>query len=176
MSRIIAGRLGGRVIETPAGHKTHPMSEKMRGAIFNVLGDITDLDVLDAYAGSGAVGIEALSRGAKFVYFVEKDKKATNVIETNIEELGLGDVTKVTRANISSWLENNQDRTFDVIIADPPYDKVNNEVISKIASVLNEDGVLVLSLPPKHKFKVEGIKVIKQKAYGDSKLVFLKRV
>ncbi|MDQ3159268.1 MAG: 16S rRNA (guanine(966)-N(2))-methyltransferase RsmD [bacterium] len=175
MIRIISGKFGSRSIETPHGNKTHPMSEKMRGAIFNALGDISDLDVLDAYAGSGAVGIEALSRGAKFVYFVEKDRVGANTTKKNIETLGIKDEVKLTQANISSWLETNQDRTFDVIIADPPYDKVNVNVFEKLAEILTENGTLVLSLPPGQSEEVEGLKIVKSKSYGDSKIVFLKR-
>ncbi|MCA9328933.1 RsmD family RNA methyltransferase, partial [Candidatus Saccharibacteria bacterium] len=74
--RVIAGEFKSRILKDPTGNRTHPMAEKVRGALFNSLGDITGLDVLDAFAGTGAVGIEALSRGAKRVWSVELDNDA----------------------------------------------------------------------------------------------------
>lgn len=175
--RIIAGYLGGRNIFPPAGHRTHPMSEKMRGAIFGSLGNVEDLLVLDAYAGSGAIAIEAISRGAKFAYAIDNDKKAVECINKNIAVLGIENNLKVTRANITSWIGNNKDKRFDIVVADPPYDKLNIEALQKASSLLAADGLLVLSWPggvvaPELKL----MRQIKSKSYGDSSLHYYKRI
>src|SRR6185312_1690039 len=101
--RVVAGALGGRVFDSPDGHRTHPMSERVRGGLFNALGDIENLTVLDAFAGSGALGFEAISRGAASVLAVEIDKRAQDAISRNIRTLGLAKQMKLVRANCSSW-------------------------------------------------------------------------
>ena len=118
--RVIAGRLGGRVFESPRGHRTHPMSEKARGAIFNALGDVEGLTFLDAYAGSGAVAIEAISRGATSALAIDVDIDAVKAISANVEALGRLDSMTVLRKNISGWARNNQAEQFDIVVADPP--------------------------------------------------------
>jgi len=87
--RIIAGRLGGRLFDSPHSHKTHPMSDKARGALFNILGDISGMSVLDPFAGTGAISFEAVSRGAAGAVAIELDKQAQKVITANIASLGL---------------------------------------------------------------------------------------
>ncbi|MFO0882462.1 MAG: RsmD family RNA methyltransferase [Candidatus Saccharimonadales bacterium] len=94
--RIIAGTLRGRNFDSPHSHKTHPMSEKMRGALFNVLGDITDLTIFDAYGGSGAVAFEAVSRGAKKALITEVDVTVAKVITGNIKKLGLDEKVPIS--------------------------------------------------------------------------------
>src|SRR3982751_244511 len=101
--RIIAGELKGREFRSPHGHKTHPMSDKVRGALFNVLGDIEGLTFLDAFAGSGALAFEAASRGAKSVVAVDNDSSAHKIIGQNIKDLRLEKIVKVTRANTGGW-------------------------------------------------------------------------
>src|SRR3954451_4433743 len=118
--RIIAGHLKGRLIQTPHGHKTHPMSDKMRGALFNVLGDIEGLTFLDAFAGSGALVFEAASRGAKSVTAIDRDTSAHKVLEQNAKDLGLKSV-KVVRANTGGWSIHNAEKSFDILLLDPPY-------------------------------------------------------
>src|SRR5438445_6894886 len=102
--RIIAGRLGGRQFASPRGHRTHPMSDKMRGALFNALGDLSGLTVLDAFAGSGALAFEAVSRGAQHVVAIDVDKSAQRTIAKNITALGLADRVKLVRASAGAWL------------------------------------------------------------------------
>src|SRR3954465_12488188 len=96
--RIIAGQLKGQQFQAPHGHKTHPMSDKVRGALFNVLGDIEGLTFLDAFAGSGALAFEAASRGAKAVTAIDRDSSAHKILEQNAKELGLKSV-KIIKAN-----------------------------------------------------------------------------
>src|SRR5258708_5562120 len=109
--RIIAGNLKGRVFGSPHGHRTHPMSENIRGALFNALGELGGLNVLDAFAGSGALGFEALSRGAKSAVLVEADRLAQKTIAENIQTLGLETRAKLVKASASAWLSTT-DETF----------------------------------------------------------------
>src|ERR1700756_1715958 len=102
--RIIAGRLGGRRFASPRGHRTHPMSDKMRGALFNSLGELAGLSVLDAFAGSGALAFEAVSRGAKGAVAIDLDRSAQQAIAANITALGLQDQVKLVRASAGAWL------------------------------------------------------------------------
>src|SRR3990167_9930034 len=120
--RIIAGKLGGRQFQPPSGHKVHPMSDKMRGALFNILGDVLGLTVLDAFTGSGALSFEAISRGASKVTAIDKDKTAHFQVQKNIKDLQLEDEIKAIRANANSWSDNNLDAEFDLVLLDPPYD------------------------------------------------------
>lgn len=175
--RIIAGRLGGRSFESPHGHRTHPMSEKIRGAIFNALGDIQDLRVLDAYAGSGALGLEALSHGAAKVVAVEHDKAAYETIQRNAQVLGLMNAMKAYRMNIRIWISQHASYRFDVIFADPPYDDVKPEVLADVATLLADGGILVLSLPPAidHVALPDGVDLVSHKSYNDAHLWFYKR-
>ncbi len=170
--RIVAGTLGGRTFDSPHGHRTHPMGEKIRGALFNVLGDITGLTVLDAFAGTGAVGFEAISRGAASVVAIENDKKAFQTITSNIKELGLNNKVKVEFSNVSSWLQRNSDARFDIISADPPYNDVKPVVIASLVSVLKPTGTLVVSLPPDVPAIEIPLKLVKSKEYGDARLYF----
>src|SRR3954471_4420017 len=98
--RIIAGNLKGREFKSPHGHRTHPMSDKMRGALFNVLGDIEGLTFLDAYAGSGALAFEAISRGAKDVVAVDKESAAQKTMSANVKDLKLDKKVKLVKANV----------------------------------------------------------------------------
>src|SRR5665213_172068 len=99
--RIIAGSLGGRSFTSPRSNRTHPMSDKARGGLFNALGDIDDLTILDAFAGSGALSFEAISRGAASAVAVDIDKNAYQSIQENIVSLNLKDKVKAIRANVS---------------------------------------------------------------------------
>ena len=120
--RIIAGKYGGRIIDAPDRRSTHAMSERARNAIFNSLGDsIERAVVLDAFAGSGSIGIEALSRGAESAIFVEKDRIAASIILKNLTMIRATNVSKVIKAPVASWTTNTKEKQFDIIFADPPY-------------------------------------------------------
>ena len=176
--RIISGTLKGRVIEAPKGHKTHPMSEKIRGAVFNALGDLSGLSVLDAFAGSAALSIEATSHGADHAIAIEIDKKAHAVAMQNIADCGVSEYIKCIRANVSSWSDNNSNATFDVVILDPPYDKFNNTLINKLINKhVVGNGMIVLSKPPKIPFELPSdCKLVQSKNYGDAELLFMRKV
>lgn len=175
--RVIAGYLGGRQFSSPHGHRTHPMSDKARGAIFGVLGDIKGLTALDAFAGSGALAIEAISRGAQTAVAIEVDKGAHSVIKANIKELNIEDRVKAVRAFAGAWSTRNQAQTFDLIFLDPPYDTIPYRDLKHMPRHLNPGGILVLSWPGKMEaLKFDGLEVIQSKLYGDAQLVFYRRL
>lgn len=174
--RIIAGRLGGRTFASPRTHRTHPMSEKARGAIFNALGNISGLTVLDTYAGSGALAIEAISRGAKHVVAIDVDVEAVKSMAKAVKELGLDEEVQVLRKNISGWSRNNQHRQYGIVLVDPPYDDIRPDVIERLAVHVAQDGVLVLSWPGSEPVReLAGLTIASQKSYGDIQLVFYRK-
>lgn len=174
--RIIAGTLGGRIISTPHGHRTHPMGERARGGLFNTLGDIQGLSILDAFAGSGAIGFEAISRGARRVTLIDKDKNAFMTMQANQQELELQAETKITQAGITAWLKNNPSVEFDIVVADPPYDDLQHHVLERLAVPVKRGGLLVLSWPGDLKLPVfSDLEIVSQKSYGDIQLAFYRK-
>jgi 16S rRNA (guanine966-N2)-methyltransferase len=175
--RIIAGYLGGREYKTPRGHKTHPMSEKAKGALFNVLGDIEGLTFLDAFAGSGALALEAVSRGAASVAAIEKDGPAHSVIDDNVKDLKVGDKIKVSRANAGGWSIHNMEKRFDIVLLDPPYDHLQLDLLQTlIKRHVKKGGLAVLSFPGTEAIPdFDGVEVAADKNYGDIQLVFYRK-
>lgn len=174
--RIIAGELGGRIFDSPDTGNTHPMGEKPRGAIFNALGDIEGLTVLDAYAGSGALGFEAISRGAKSVVAVELDKQAYKTIVDNIFKLGLEDKVHATISTMRAWSNKNQNLLVDIAICDPPYDAVLALEIERLTKHVKKHGILVLSWPSKLEAPVmPGCEILSEKEYAGARIVFYRK-
>ena len=121
--RVVAGEARGRPIIAPEGNRTRPTSDRVRESIFNMLFSLNatdDSQILDLYAGCGALGIEALSRGAAHCIFVEQDRRAVECIRNNLETLGYDDRATVIQADVLDWVEQNSS-SFDVVLADPPY-------------------------------------------------------
>ena len=176
--RVIAGKLKGREIKSPGGHKTHPMSDKVRGALFNVLGDIEDLSFLDIFAGSGALSIEAISRGAKSAIAIDVDRVAYSAIDRNIQELGLGEQVKAVRAHASGWSARNTEQKFDVLLFDPPYDDLQINLVERLIKLhLKPRALAVLSFPGNYKpEKLSGTEIEHVKKYGDAQLVFYRKI
>ncbi len=174
--RVIAGVLGGRQFDSPGTPKTHPMSDKMRGALFNTLGDVEGLRLLDAFGGTGALGFEALSRGADKVVVIEVDRPAHRIIQRNIERLGLKLQAHSINASANAWLATNKTDTFDIVLCDPPYNDLQQDLLTRLAERVAPNGMYVLSYPG-HKTPPEfpDFNILKQKAYGDSQLIFYKR-
>lgn len=177
--RIIAGRLGGRNFESPHGHRTHPMSEKIRGAIFNALGDIEDLTVLDAFAGTGALALEAISRGAKSGVAIDLDTAAHRIIGENIRSLRVSEQVSAVRASAVSWSRRHQTDKFDIVFLDPPYDNVEPKMLIRIAlQHTDTNGIVVISLPPPERFEIPNEQFMKltNKVYGDAKVSIYRRL
>lgn len=173
--RLISGKFGGRFIDAPVTSRTHPMGERIRGALFNILGDLTGMSVLDAFAGTGSLGFEALSRGASSVVFVERDRVAQKVLRANVDLLGVGSRAHVIAAPVAAWDESSAGAKFDLIFADPPYHDLQPASVSRLARHLGSDGVLVLSHPGKAQPPaIDGLKLIDQRSYGDAALALYK--
>ncbi|MEM1029018.1 MAG: RsmD family RNA methyltransferase [Myxococcota bacterium] len=121
--RIIAGALGGRRIEGPRGRTTRPTRERVREALFSALGDLSGVRVVDLFAGSGALGLEALSRGAAHAVFIEKDRRAMSVIRANVAALGLQDRTTLRLADVYRGPVGRSGASVsaDLWLVDPPY-------------------------------------------------------
>lgn len=175
--RIIAGSLGGRIFESPRGHTTHPMSDKVRGGLFNALGDISGLTVLDAFAGSGALSFEALSRGAGYAIAIDNDTAAQRAITDNIKSLGLQDDMKLIRSGAGGWLNTSiAGKTFDLVLCDPPYQDLQLSLLKRLSDKVARGGLLVLSWPGNMEApEFVGLEILQQKSYGDAQLIFYRR-
>lgn len=175
--RIISGEFGGRRIEAPSNSHTHPMSERIRNALFNSIGDeISGKRVLDAFAGTGSVGIEALSRGAEHVVFVEKDRIAQKSIENNLNLLGAKERTALVSSTVASWLSSADIELFDIIFADPPYNDTQFSTVEKLLGLLKHNGLMVLSHPGRSETPTRpGVVVVDNRSYGSAVLTFYRR-
>jgi 16S rRNA (guanine966-N2)-methyltransferase len=175
--RIIAGKFGGRSIQAPEGKVTHPMSERVRGSLFNIIGDeIKGAKILDAFAGSGSLGLEALSRGAVHATFIERDRVANGILTQNIATLDAKSQTDVLQMNLRSWINKNQDKLFDVIFTDPPYNDMQFSTVSRLTELLSPNGLMVLSYPGRGEVPPEiGIVVVDNRSYGTAALAFYRK-
>jgi len=143
--RIISGLYGGRIIDAPDRRSTHAMSERARNALFNsIASELEGARVLDAFAGSGSLGIEALSRGASYTVFIEKDRIAAKIIQKNLDLLKIQD-GKVIKTTVSNWLETSDEELFDVILADPPYHDPQFSTVTRLFGLLKPGALMVLS-------------------------------
>ena len=136
MTRIIAGSAGGRLLRTPPGAGTRPTSDRVREALFSALearGAVAGARVLDLYAGSGALGLEALSRGASGAVLVEGDRRVAAVIRANVEAIGLRDRAMVRAATVESVLRVEPDAAYDLVLIDPPYAVAEDALASVLA-------------------------------------------
>jgi 16S rRNA (guanine966-N2)-methyltransferase len=172
--KILAGEFGGRTITRPKTSSVRPMSDKVRAALFNILGDVRELRVLDIYAGSGAVGLEAVSRGAAEVVLVEGSRSVAVHINKTIKDLGVASAqTIIEKAEV--WVKR-ADGEFDLIVADPPYEKIEAATLDAIAAHLDQEGTFVVShssriAPP----ALESVSLVDSRTYGDSALSFYKK-
>ena len=175
--RIIAGSLKGRNYDAPRGHHTHPMGDKVKGALFNTLGDIEGLTVLDAFAGSGALSFEAISRGASHATAIDVDKEAYETMQANCQKLGVKDQVMVLRKNVKGWTRNNQHKQFDIVLADPPYDEIDPTVLQKLIQQVVTGGVYVLSWPSSEPIReFDGLELLTSKKHAGAQLVFYRRL
>jgi 16S rRNA (guanine966-N2)-methyltransferase len=175
--RVISGKYGGRILDAPGRNTTHAMSERIRNAMFNTIGsEIEDARVLDAFAGSGSIGIEALSRGASFVTFVERDRVAAKIIAKNCEMLGADEESEVIKTTVNNWLESANPELYDVIFADPPYHDEQFSTVKKLFGLLKPNGLMVLSHTGKGETSVQnGIVVVDNRSYGNARLTYFRK-
>ena len=175
--RLISGEFGGRILDAPSGRRMHPMGERIRNALFNIIGsEVKDASVLDAFSGTGAVGLEALSRGAKHVTFVERDKLLQKILAGNIERLGADDKTTLIRASVASWIDTSEQNQYDIILVDPPYNDTQFSTVSKLFDLLKPSALMVLSHPGKGEVPTKtGVVVVDNRSYGNADLTFYRR-
>jgi len=176
--RIISGIFGGRMIGSPGSELTHPMSERVRGSMFNIIGDeIDDAVVLDVFAGTGSLGFESISRGAKHVDFVERDRIASRILAENIKTLGVGSQVNSTQIGLGTWINKNQDKIYDIIFADPPYNDLQLSTVRRLGGLLKPNGLMVLSYPGSGEVPPvdNGVVVVDNRSYGTAALAFYRR-
>lgn len=171
--KVSTGYLKGHHFKSPPGFATHPISERVKMALFNMLGDINGLTVFDPFGGSGAISIEAISLGAKSSVCLDRDFKAFKTIQQNVKDLGLEDKIKVTQANAAVWSEKNLDKQFDLVICEPPFNDLQPKVVDKMVKHLKQKGLMVLSHPGSGSAPtVNGVVVVDNRLYGDAALAF----
>ena len=175
--RIIAGEFGGRLIDAPDGRITHPMGDRVRMALFNIIGqEIENARVLDVFAGTGALGLEAISRGAREAVFVERDRVAQRILMQNISSLGVAGITEVAKAPLASWLNSARDiGKFDIIFADPPYHDEQFSTVLKLFGLLKPGALMVLSHSGRREVPQQTkVVVVDNRSYASAHLTFFR--
>jgi 16S rRNA (guanine966-N2)-methyltransferase len=182
--RIVAGKFKGHGLAAPKDQTTRPTSDRVREALFNILEhgvegfELEEARVLDLFAGTGALGFEALSRGAKYCLFIENAVAARGIIRTNVEALHLTGITKIWRRDVTSLGPAGKIDAFDLIFADPPYGKrLGESALREVhdngwikpggIAVLEESGDAVFDIP-------QGYEEIDRRSYGDTQVVILR--
>ena len=171
--RVVAGRLGGRRLRAPRGRDTRPTSDRVREALFSMLGPLEGARVLDLFAGSGALAIEALSRGAANAVIVERDGRAVDVIRGNLDALGLGeDDARVVHGPARAALRDASARgdAYDLVLLDPPYrdaPALGRELSQALPAVLAPDARVVAESDRRAPLQLE-LPVTRERRYGDT--------
>lgn len=184
MIRVVAGSAGGRRLVVPTGSSTRPTSDRVREAMFStlttLLGGWDDASVLDLYAGSGALGIEALSRGAHRCVFVENDRRAVDAIERNLAGTGL-DGGSVVRSDVARVVAELAEAPFDLVLLDPPYSLAAPDLVAVLSSLAGNrwlalDAVLAVersSREPAPSWP-SGTSLLRERRYGETRLWYLR--
>lgn len=183
MTRIIAGKFGGRTLATPKGEDTRPTTDRVREAIFSRVESLMDLAgvrVLDLYAGSGALGLEAVSRGAGFVVLVEADRRTARVVDANVDTLGVRDRARVHAEKVARVLDREVvGEPFDLVLLDPPYPLGESELTATLSLLvsrgwLSDDALVVVersARSPEPDWP-EGLTAIRSRGYGETTVHF----
>lgn len=181
--RISGGMLRGRRLKTLKRSYLRPTSEKVRQAVFNIIGGyIKGMNVLDLYAGSGAFGFEALSRGARTVDFVEKDKVLCETIRENVKTLGVDNSVCIVRLDVDSAIQrySSMGKVFSLIFADPPYQSGEVEKLIELIDknkILNKDSIVVIEHSKRERPSERSslLKMIDSRQYGDTVISIYRR-
>lgn len=179
MTRIIAGSLGGRRLAAPKGARTRPTTDRVREAVFSRIESLMDLGevrVLDLYAGSGALGLEAVSRGAGSVVLVEADRRTAGVIEANVDGLGLRGRARVCAENVDRLLERGPGgEPFDLVLLDPPYPLGEEELTATLCLLVQKgwlapDALVVVERSARSPEPAwpPGLELIRSRSYGET--------
>jgi 16S rRNA (guanine966-N2)-methyltransferase len=178
--RVIAGRLGGRVLKAPKGRRTRPTSDKVREALFSALGAIEGAEVLDLFAGTGALGIEAISRGAKRAVFVERDGSALGALEENLRALRIeSSEAEVRRGDALEALRTarRREETYDLVFIDPPYRQAPDwgpELSAMLPSMLRPAARVVVESDRRAPLELQ-LELLQQRRYGDTSITIHRR-
>jgi 16S rRNA (guanine966-N2)-methyltransferase len=168
--RVIAGEFKGRRLRMPRGAGTRPTADRVREALFSMLGDVEGARVLDLYAGSGALGIEALSRGAAAAVFVEREPRAAAAIEANLEAVGVQ--AEVSRRDVLAFVAAPPRTTFDLVFCDPPYDsgpRIAGPLAEGLPALLSEDARIVTESDKRHSLELP-FPLIRERTYGGTRI------
>lgn len=178
--RVISGKIRGKKLYSLDGDNTRPTTDRVKENIFNIIMPyISGAMVLDLFAGSGALGIEALSRGAKRCDFVENNKAAAEIVKKNLCETPFTDASEIHFMDFSAFLQK-ANETYDIIFMDPPYDAgyyiLALEKI-KEKNILADDGIIVAEMKSGNNFEsVPGFEIVKEKKYGHTSVMILKKM
>lgn len=183
--RIVGGQFKGRPIAAPPGRDTRPTSDRAREAVFNILAHapwsagLEGRRVLDLFAGSGALGLEAMSRGATFALFVETDAGARGVIRDNIEALGLFGTTRIHRRDATDLglKPAGVGDPFDLVFLDPPYGKgLGERAVARLSegAWIAEDALIMLEVGADETPTLGAFELLDERTYGAAKVLFLK--
>lgn len=174
--RVIAGELKGQRLVAPRGWKVRPTSDRVREAIFSALGDVEGARVLDLYCGTGALAIEALSRGAEHAVLVDRDTRAAL---GNVERLGLGGRAELVRAEVGRWLaalpDGPEAPSFDLVFVDAPYrlaDRVGQLLDSHLPRLLGVGGRAIVESGARRPLKLASLPRLRQRRYGSADVSF----
>ncbi|HEU0025218.1 MAG TPA: 16S rRNA (guanine(966)-N(2))-methyltransferase RsmD [Thermoleophilaceae bacterium] len=168
--RVVAGEFGGRRLQAPRGRRTRPTADRVREALFSMLGELHGAVVLDLFAGSGALGIEALSRGAESALFVDRDPMAVAAIRRNLDAVGTS-AGVVRRQDALRFLAGCE-ASFDVVFVDPPYDsapRLAGPLSEALPAVLNDDAMIVTE-SRKHTPLELSLPLVRERTYGDTRV------
>lgn len=184
--RVIAGSAGGRRLDVPAGTAVRPTADRVREALFSSLGPVVpDAAVLDLFAGSGALGIEALSRGAALAVLVERDRQAAAVAARNLTRTGLHARATLLRADAATYVRDPRGAPFDIVLLDPPYEQATPDLYALVTALreaggLAPDATVVLERdrrdatgddePPRF------LALDRRRVYGDTVLLYLRSI
>ncbi len=176
--RIVAGSRKGHRIEAPKGVVTRPTGDRVREALFSIVGPVEDARVLDLFAGSGALGLEALSRGAASCVFVERDRQAARVIQSNLEKLRLtGAVVETREVRAALREERDRGRRYDLVLADPPYEDWaghESELAELLPTVLAEDALVVVETSERVEPELP-LDLVTTRRYGSARITVFSR-
>jgi len=168
--RIVAGEYRGRRLKAPAGTATRPTADRVREAVFNILGDVEGLIVLDLFAGSGALGIEALSRGAGATTFVDRDDRALAAVRANLEAFGA--VARIVRSDAVAFLQRGEGAMYDLVFLDPPYDsapELGRRLSELLPDAVAEEAVIVTESDKRAPLEL-GLPLHDERTYGDTRI------